>query len=371
MYGLSPAAVAKAAVRSSGKLSMENANDCPLIIEAYDNYLSIANLDSDADFNNIEYTYASVLDSCGEQKRSKELLEKIAAAPGGYQNHAKLKLITQQLQQVSTVDEKHPLLAQLADLVSNIPSDAGENRALRDEATALYCHTLLDDANSQSAQKVLDMLNATGAGPGFVSYRARALKQLGRLEESARLMTQAIVFDSGSMAPAAAEIVSEIVDKIELWQKDANDFNQMLLDCNVLADFAHKVIDNQQTALILTETSILSGKKISITNENGIGWLRPKARLLMAQGDFNQATLVWSKIAELRRNDPAAPGQKSYNWWQAKFYELDCLAKSKAENQNITHTIDVLFNTFPEIPPPWAKKLNVLKQQCVSGPPAN
>ena len=205
----------------------------------------------------------------------------------------------------------------------------------------------------------------------FNLFKAQALQQLGRLEEAASFMSQAIDANDNSIAPQVVSLVSEILDKIELWQQDANDFNQMLQNCVALAEFADKSAKSEQADVVLAEISILNGKKISLIDVNDISWLRPKARLLMAQGDFNQATLVWSKIAELRRNDPVAPGQKSYNWWQAKFYELDCLAKSKADNQNIAHTIDVLFNTFPDIPSPWAKKLNVLKQQCVSGPPAN
>ena len=55
------------------------------------------------------------------------------------------------------------------------------------------------------------------------------------------------------------------------------------------------------------------------------------------------------------------------HWWQAKFYELDCLAKSpQADKQNIAHAIDVLCGSYPQIPAPWAEKLDILKQHCAA-----
>jgi tetratricopeptide (TPR) repeat protein len=365
--------IAKQAALIAHKLHTETANHCPLACEAFENYLSIADPNRDPNLSDIEYLYTSVLDSCGKDEQARHLLEKICSTPGRYQHRAKLDLITQQLQQAHTETEKHTLLPQLADLISNVLSVGSENLALRDEATTLYCQMLLDDANSQSAQKVLDILEAIGANQGYALYKAQALQQLGRLEESARLMSQAIIIDSGSMAPVAAEIASQITDKIELWQQDANDFNQMLLDCNALAEFAHKILNSRQTALILAEMGkrgqpALSGVEGEPFPENDSNWLRPKARLLMAQGDFNQAAILWAKIAEIRRNDLSIQNQKSWNWWQAKFYELACLAKSpQADKKNIAHTIDVLFNSFFQIPPPWPEKLDLLKQQCCEG----
>jgi hypothetical protein len=368
--------IAKQATLLAHKLHTETANHCPLVCETFENYLSIADPNRDPNFSDIEYLYPSVLSSCGKDDQARQLLEKICSTPGQYKNRAKLDLITQQLQQASTETEKHTLLPQLADLISRTSPIGSENLALRDEATTLYCQMLLDDANAQSAQKVLDMLDTTGPGQRYAPYKARALQQLGRLEESARLMSQAIIPNSGSMAPVAAGIASEITDKIELWQQDANDFNQMLLDCNALAEFAHKILNSRQTALILAEMgkrcqlalSGVEGEPFSSVDENDSNWLRPKARLLMAQGDFNQAAILWAKVAEIRRNDIPAVNQKSWNWWQAKYYELACIERApQSDKQNIRHIIEVLQNSYPDIPRPWAEKLDSLKQQCGKG----
>ena len=183
-------------------------------------------------------------------------------------------------------------------------------------------------------------------------------------------MSKAIIEDSNSSAALAAQIASEIVDKIELWQKDANDFNELLRNCDTLAEFVHKSNNNIQTNLLFAETSILQGK-IFLTpfspDENDVTWLRVQARLLMAQEKFEQAAKIWAKIAESKRNETAGQNQKIYGWWQARFYELDCLAKSpQADKQNITHAIDVLCGSYPQIPAPWAEKLDILKQHCTA-----
>jgi hypothetical protein len=101
-----------------------------------------------------------------------------------------------------------------------------------------------------------------------------------------------------------------------------------------------------------------------LADKNDVNGLRAQARLLMAKGDFSQSARLWAKIAEIRRNDTTELNQKSYNWWQAKFYELECLAKLPSTNaEEIRHTIEVLQNSYAEIPSPWAKKLNGLKEQ--------
>ena len=71
MLILSAASVAKFAIAATGRRYKINSDDCPLTIEAYENYLSIADPNSDADFNHIEYDYSSVLDSCGRENQSK------------------------------------------------------------------------------------------------------------------------------------------------------------------------------------------------------------------------------------------------------------------------------------------------------------
>ena len=38
----------------------------------------------------------------------------------------------------------------------------------------------------------------------------------------------------------------------------------------------------------------------------------------------------------------------------------------QADKQNIAHVIDVLSGSNPQIPAPWAEKLDILKQHCAA-----
>jgi len=328
--------LATQAVGLARKLLTGTADHCPLVCEAFENYLSIAEANSDPNFGEIESLYASALYFCGKSDQSRRLLEKIVAGPEG-------------------------------------------GRRKPGEAINLYCQLLLDDANLQSAQKVLDILDNVEAPVAsnveaesrYDFFRAEALRQSGRLEESAGFMSRAIDTNDNSIAPQAVALLSEVLDKAEIWEQQADDFNEMLKNCERLARFARKSINDQQTALTLAEVTILRDNPDfahtlldSLADKNDTNRIRPQARFLTAQGDFSQAALLWAKIAELRRNESPTPNQKSWNWWRAKFYELACLGKLPATNAgDLRHTIEVLQNSYSEIPRPWAEKLAALKEQ--------
>ena len=92
-----------------------------------------------------------------------------------------------------------------------------------------------------------------------------------------------------------------------------------------------------------------------------VNFLRCRARLLAEQGKFNKAAKVWAQVAQMRKKDMTPENQRSWKWWRAKFYDLDCWSKSpKTQKQEVLHTIDVLKNSFDNIPPLWAEKLNLL-----------
>lgn len=339
--------------------------DCNLAIAAFDN---CAHITSDKMGEEMQYLYGEILFDCGKTQEASEIFTKLSdISKSIWRDKATLELLKTK---INTDPEK--ILPQMQNFILNCSGQDEQKHLLRLEAMDIYCRAILGSDINDSATKVLNLLDAAEQTPGlrYDLFKAQALRQLGRLEESARYMSKAIVEDSKSSAALAAQIASEIIDKIELWQKDANDFNELLRNCDTLAEFAHKSNNNIQTNLLFAEMSILQGK-IFLTpfspDENDVTWLRVQARLLMAQEKFEQSAKLWAKIAELRRNETPAQTQKSWHWWQAKFYELDCLAKSpQADKQNIAHAIDVLCGSYPQIPAPWAEKLDILKQHCAA-----
>jgi hypothetical protein len=310
--------------------------DCTFAVTAFDNYTRIA---ADKITEQMRYLYGTLLLNCGKTQEASETFARLAKSPNNiWQNEASLTLL-----KIKINADVEGALPQLRDFILNCTGQDEQKRLLRLEAMDIYCRTMLSFDITDSPAKVLDLLDAAERTPGlrYDLFRAQALYRLGRLEESAQYMSKAVIEDSNSSAALAAQIASKIVDEIELWQKDANDFNELLRNCGTLAEFAHKSSNNIQTNMLFAEMSILQGKTF----------------LTPFSPDEN----------DLRRNEPGRVNQKSYGWWQAKFYELDCLARlPSSDRQSIAHAIDVLISSNPEIPAPWAEKLDILKQHCAA-----
>ena len=342
----------------------QNIIDCNLALAAFNNYTRIA---SDKMTEEMRYLYGEILFDCGKTQEASEIFTKLYdVSKSIWHDKASLQLLKMKINA-----GQNDTLPQLRNLILNCTGQDEQKRSLRLEAMDLYCRTAIARDSNNFAVQVLNLLDTAEQTPGlqYDLFKAQALYQSGRLEESARYMSKAIIDDSGSIAPVAAHIVSTIFDKIELWQKDANDFNELLQNCHTLAVFANKSANTYQTALLLAEVLLLEGKTVDYSlpsnNENDPIWLCVTARLLMTQEKFEQSAKLWAGIAESKRNESTGRNQKSYGWWQAKFYELDCLAKSpQADKQNIAHAIDVLLGSYPQIPAPWAEKFDLLKKWC-------
>ena len=315
----------------------------------------------------MQYLYGEILFDCGKTQEASEIFTKLSdVSKSIWRDKAVLELLKMK---INTDPEK--ILPQMRNFILNCKGQDEQKSVLRLEAMDIYCRAILGSDINDSAAQVLNLFDTAERTPGlrYDLFKAQASRRLGRLEESARYMSKAIIEDSNSSAVLAAQIASEIVDKIELWQKDAADFNELLRNCGTLAEFADKSSNSRQTALLLAEVSILNGKEFVTafpSTDEAIS-MRVQARLLLAQEKFEQSSKLWAKIAESKRNETTGQNQKSYGWWQAKYYELDCLAKQpQADKQNIAHAIDVLVSTYPQIPAPWAEKLDILKRHCAA-----
>jgi len=185
-------------------------------------------------------------------------------------------------------------------------------------------------------------------------------------------------------AGEAIQLSAEIIDNIEEFQMGDSNFAQITGDCKKLANVSYKCLKNQQAGLILAEADILAAQKereklaaveklLDDLTQNGRGdnedLIRCQARLAAEQGRFDRAAQLWSEICRMQRNETQSAEGRSRRWWQAKFYELNCLATQQQTNkENILHTIDVLQSGFADIPPLWAKKLGELKERCRKSP---
>lgn len=341
----------------------ENPNDCQPAIDAYENYSRVS---PDKIDEQTQYLYAVLLNNCSRQNEAAEVFRALAKQSKSlWDDAANLELLKIELNRAA---EPNEVLDRLRDFILGCTGPEDRATQLRLEAMDLYCESLLNQDSSVSAEKVLYILDNARPTPclRYEFFRAMAFKQLGRLEESAHFMALALNANKGPFV-FPVSLLPEILDKIELWQQNARDFNEMLENCDRLAQYANQLCNDRKAFLDLAEIDILRGKRCRepfFSNDpNDISWRRPYARLLMTQDNFAHAALLWSELAEIKRNDLTKPNQKTYGWWQAKFYELDCLAKlPSAKPQDLRHTIEVLQNTYADIPAPWAEKLNGLKE---------
>ncbi len=362
--------------------------NCSVTLDAFDNYSTIAGVGIDED---LEYLYSSVLKDCGRAEKNKELLQKIADRPTGlWCQRAKLDLILQQMQPV--VSPSNPqnheqqtlqdeLLEQLKGFILNCAGQDEKSIALRREALNVYCLSLLERADAQSAQKVLDILDkadkTTGIRLDF--FKAKAFQQIGEMEQAVHYMNSAVMPDSGSLAPEVTQLLSEVVENIEQFETGAGDFNKMLDNCRELAEFSNKSLNNRQTALLLAEFLVFAADNeqsrlieaenlLNIfagqTDTNDVDFLRCRARLLTEQHRFDEAARLWAKLCRMQEKSEMSPAnQRSWKWWRAKYYELYCWSKlPQTKKEDVSHSIEILENSFRNIPPLWAGKLSLLKR---------
>ena len=300
--------IAGQAAQLSYNLLAGDSPSCPLAIKAFENYHIIA---GEKIYEELEYLYSVVLSNCGQIEEGKKLLETIADRPGGRWRHkARSELIVMAVQQkeYENPNQKSKLLRQFSSLI----------------------------ADSNDCQ----------------------------------------------YAGEAMELLAEFIDRIDQIQADSGDFIGVAQDCKKLAEFHYSCLNDHTSGLYLAEVAVFAANKeeeklleveklLDSLDKNGLSvdvdFLRCQARLLGQQGKLDGAARLWGKICKVRRNDTPSANQRSWKWWRAKFYELGCWAKQpQSSKKDALHTIEVLENSFDDIPPLWAEKLSLLKQQCRS-----
>jgi len=373
--------IAKQAARLAYNLFAQNQQHCRLTLQAFENYCIMAGRKIDEE---LQYLYSVVLNICGRTEKSKKLLQKIAAKPSGnWRNRAKIDLIINAIRekQNEKQEQRIELLKQLNDLIADCNGQNETNIQLRTEAIAIYCSLLLESEDKNWAQKILNIV--TGAetihDPNLNVFKSQALWRLGRLDESADCLVRATESSGCEHVAEAMKLLSEIVDEIDRFQKDKPSFMD---NCKKLAQFCYDCLDGkikQRAALLLIEISVfaetkrqdkLSGFEKLLDNmakaglSEDVDFIRCRARLLARQGKFNEAARLWAHIAQMRKSESLSASRRSWKWWRAKYYELYCWAKCpQTKKDSLSHTIEVLENSFTDIPALWAGKLSSLKQE--------
>ena len=381
--GIGAEEIAKQAAQLACNLYIRGRRPCQLVTEALENYIAIAQGRIDEE---LEYLYSKVLSDCGSISKSEELLEIIANRPtGGWRNRARLDLIEQAIRNVRKPHSK--LRNQLRDFMADCGA-SNEQQLLR-EAMTIYCQVFLESDDKGGAKKVLDILTKAEAADeaNLNVFKSKLLWKLERPNESVECMLGVIDPSNYEHGHEAMELMRKIIEKIDRLPEQTTDFLNFVKNCQKIAEYCKQIalttyglIPASTARLYLAEVAVFAANKEqkkllevdklldNLAKEGlseNVDLLRCRARLLAEQGKFCEAAGLWAQVAKIRKGESPSAQKRSWKWWRAKFYELDCWSKCpQAEKGSVLHTIDVLKASFTDIPSLWAEKLSSLKQEA-------
>ncbi len=373
--------IAEQAAQFAYEMYIKGSVDCRCILEAFKNYNEISETETNEE---LQYYYVYVLSDCNRPEKSKQVLRNLANKNKGYwPGRAKLDLIKQDIETDRSEDKviSDELLTKLKNLINECKTEDKQLKQLKTEAIAIYCRLLLKRNDENSTQQVVDILTEDNIDePNLYAFKSTALQRLGHLLVSAEYLLKACQKNSCRYTHQAMLLLSEIIENIDTLQVQQDDFIQAAGNCRELAQICFGCLKDLQSGLFLAEISVFAANRNddklaeieklldSLTaeaSEQNIDIIRCRARLLTEQQKYEDAAKLWSQICRIRREQDFDSNTRSFQWWRAKYYELLCWSKSpKTEKQQVLHTIEVLENTFDNIPLLWAEKLKSLKQKC-------
>jgi len=382
---LKAAAIAQQAVRLACQAYSASQPRSRMLLDTFQRYRRITAAPPPED---LEYCHAGALLDAGQKQEAIELLRKMAASPvPDIRSRATLKLVKLRIADESPI-EPGPLEDEIArELLELLQGSTGPTRR---EALLVYCRFLLDSNDIADAQAVNRLLTDREIhnAPRLALFKARALRCLGRLAESARYLAGISQTEDADYAAEAGALLSQLVLRAEQLQNDLPPpvFSELIENCRTIARRCERapistkgLIPAGLLGLYLAEISLLAGsndpQKLARIEQSldglprhgsaSLDLLRCQARMLAAQGSFVAAARAWAELARILKNTPDPNKKRSWRWWRAKFYEIYCFSMiPQTDSRDVLHTIEVLQNSFADIPPLWAERLDRLKHQC-------
>jgi hypothetical protein len=293
--------IAAHAAKLAYRVFVEEPNQCELATGAFENYFDLAGESPDP---NLQYVYTQVLALCGQYQQAVDMLRKIPISAEKLYPKAQLDLMS----------------AEIA---------SGLNPSIFDR---------------------------TGHAPLFSRYLRDA--------DDCIYLEQVTILLQGYL------------EEIEILETDRQTYINTVKNSKKIAGFLYDCSADSKHASILAEFTALdpntSNKELTAASEllsrsQDLGSkpdvLRAQARLDRRRGNFTEAARLWARIAHL--NEVVEQNPRPWQWWRAKYYQLECAAKAGQNIADITHAIDVLQTTYKDIPDPWATKLESLAQDCI------
>jgi hypothetical protein len=306
VLGLTGEQIAAQAAELAYRLFVKEPNQCELATGAFENYFDLAGQSADP---NLRYIYTQVLTLCGQYQQAVDMLKNILPSAGELYSKAQLDLIS-----AGIASEVH--------------------------------HSIFDWA---------------GYAPLFSQYLRGA-------------------DDCVYLGPVTT-LLQGYLREIEILEADQPTYIDTLKNSKKIAGFLYGCSADSKRASILAEFTALDPnctdeeltsavKLLSALESAGadIDVLRAQARLERRGGNFAEAARLWARIAQFNEisnqtlADSVEPNPRSWQWWRAKYYQIECAAKAGDNSSDIAHAIDVLRATYKDIPAPWSAKLESLRR---------
>ncbi len=331
----------------------------------------------------IQYLYSRLLKDEGRSGEARKLLRKISQGAGKYSKQARLDLIVGELKSDSADRAvRTKMIEELEDLIASGGSMGEQDRLARAEATDLCCQLLLEEDDDKSARKVIELLDGAEGLDVQKSaiLKAGALLRLERLPDAVRELLAVAEPNGCELAERGMEVlIAVLAGDIDECAEEMTDFAEYIDNCDRLARYCLACAEEEWepvAGVICAEFGVLAAgddrgklgeaeeiliKLAGQGYDNDIDWLRCKARLLMAKGEFEAAGGAWGRVRAATRTAGASQKQ-GRRWWRAKFYEIQCWGKlGDTTGADVAHAVEVLESSFSDIPRFWAAKLEGLK----------
>jgi len=375
-----PELIAAQAAELAYNVFLRQEGDCDLSLSAFERYRELSGDHSDPE---LDYMFSVVLRGCGEHKRAVELLAAMVRDSNNpYFYQATLDLIRSKLSDAIEAWQRQDALYDLERFVEQCAS--AERRSLRLEALELYCMVSLESGKDGQVKKILQLVQPQSDSPGSLQLcRVKALRRLGRLEESAKFLLRIIDAGDEEYLFEAMNLLRETFERIDTYFLQRGEYreNDILRVCVKLARICRDSLRGHLRLLAgvyLAEGQIIfaaSGPDALADAERFLDGLdkpggvfecdilRCRARLFARRCEFEQAAELWGRI-EAVRTLPGPSDSKTWQWWRAKYYQLACLSRIEgSDKKRIKHSVDVLQRSFDDIAPFWEANLESLKEK--------
>ncbi len=375
---MSAAEIAAIAARAGYRLWYDNEKHADTAQRALGVYCQMA---GDQPNRQLQYLHAVLLRAVGRDADTINLLSRIGRSQSPFAARARLDMIVIELDKEGLTDQSRgQVKSRLAELIGSLDGSAGLDGSVKVSATKLYCRVLLEKPDVPSAEQVLRLIEKT-PGMDTVSsaiFKAGALRCLGDYPAAARTLATVLPNDNCQAVGEALAVLEGVIVRIDGWQAKAENWEDFIRHCRELAMYCLACAKDDtmfDVELIAAELlTMLPGDAAALEKARAImadimsreqfrslDWIRCSARLLTARGDYHHAALIWDKVATANTAGKPVTNGKSWQWWRAKYYQLYCVSRlSGAQAEKIAHAVEVLTNSYGQVPTFWAGKLEAI-----------